>query len=107
MAHTFTITISDEELKAMNLIVPDADQWVTDAVKSKARKTALRAVGMILSDLDNTLLPADRTTLNQYLVDNDLVLVPYKDWPINTLKLIVEKTILPSRADRDLAEQTP
>jgi hypothetical protein len=104
MAHTFQVTVTDEEYKALNLIVVDADQWVADAVTGKVWNSNLRALEMILSDLDVNLLPADKAALQQYLVDNDLVMVPWKKWPKALLKQIVEKTTLPSRVERDALE---
>jgi hypothetical protein len=41
MAHTFEVTITDEEYRAFNLRVPDADEWVDHAVRNKVRKNMI------------------------------------------------------------------
>lgn len=104
MSKTFTVNITDEEMAAFERVVPDADEWVENAVRNKVRKAILRVVEATMNDIDNQLSPADKQTLNNALVAQDLVMVPWKRWPKGILKQIAFKSLLPTRKARDAAE---
>jgi len=93
MAHTFTVTVSDEEFSAWGKIEADPDAWLDDFVQKQARKYILAVVEATLSDITQFLPPADKTTLVTYLVNNDLVMTPWRQWPQNVLRQIAEASL--------------
>lgn len=40
----FTVTLTEAEVKAMEIIVPDVQEWITNAAKGKAAKCVERAI---------------------------------------------------------------
>jgi len=48
----FTVDLTDAEVKAMEIVVPDVAEWITNAAKGKANKCVERAI--IEHDLSNT-----------------------------------------------------
>ena len=94
MSHTFTITISDEEYSAVGKIILDPDDWVDKVISNKAIKCILDVVEATLKDVSQLLNPTDKATLVTYIIDNDLVMVPWRQWPQGVLRQIAQASLL-------------
>jgi len=70
MATTYTITLSDSEVKAMEYVVYSIQDWADNAVKNQARKATDQIyneeVARMTADPDITSIPADK---NQVVLD--------------------------------------
>ena len=64
MSHTFTVTITDEEYRAMELILPSPEEWVNHAVTWKAFKSMLRVTDGSLDESD-MLNSSDKAEIQQ------------------------------------------
>lgn len=104
MSHTFMVTVSDEEYKAFNLVVPDADSWVQHAVKEKIRQCGIRIAEEHSRNPSQYLTPEDRTAIKAVMDSNDDAMKEPKNWSVPTLREIINRTSMPTRAERDEAE---
>jgi tmRNA-binding protein len=106
MAHTFKITIDDDELRAFNLIVPDADEWVTNAALGKVRKCLIYVAQEHAKDF-SLLDASDLAAITQMVQDEGLTLVPPEKWSKAIQKEIAKRTKMKSRKERDEEQLTP
>lgn len=104
MSFTFNIEVSNTEKKAFDLLVPDADEWVQHAVRNKIRKAAIRIVDMHLEDIHRYLTPADLVAIKAVMDANNDSFKQPKDWSLLTIKEIIDRTTMPTRAERDAVE---
>lgn len=104
MSHTFLVTISDDEYKAFNLIVKSADQWVEDAVRNKVFACGVRVAKEHSKNPSEYLTPEDMEAIKAVMVANDDLMKTPDNWSIATLREIVSRTTMPTRAERDAAE---
>lgn len=105
MAYTFQITVSDEEYQAFNLIVPDADEWVDNAVRNKIRKCMIYVAERTAEDT-SSLDQADLDAINNMILAEGAVMKQPKHWSDDVKKEIVKRTKMKTRAERDL-DDTP
>jgi hypothetical protein len=103
MAHTFTITVDDDEFRAFNLIVPDADEWATNAVRGKVRKCLIYVAQAHARDF-SLLDASDLAAITQMVQDEGLTLVPPERWSKAIQKEIVKRTKMKTRKERDIEE---
>jgi len=102
MAHTFTVTITDEEYRAFSLRVLDPDGWVDHAVKNKVRKNMIwmaeegAKAGM--------LLPADKQAIEALMVQEGDVMKAPKDFSDVVKQEIAKRVLMKTRVERDAEE---
>jgi hypothetical protein len=100
----FKVILTDEEYRAFNLIVPDADEWVDNAVRNKARKCLIYVAERTAQNIDNLLDPADRAEIEaDMLAAGDVMKAP-KHYSDAVKKKIAAKTKLKTRVERDAEE---
>ncbi len=104
MSHTFRIVISDEEYKAFELIVPDPDEWVEEIVFNKVRKCMIYVAEMIAKDPDAYLSPANKSIVEQSMINEGDIIKAPKDYSMATKKLMAANTTLPPRKQRDIED---
>lgn len=100
MSHKFSVTISDDEYRAMQLVVPNPEEWVDHAIKWKAFKCLLRNTQATLADAA-MLDPADMQEIQQDLLDAGMLIVDRKKWPKAIHEKITRKSKMKTRAERD------
>lgn len=77
MAHTFTITVTDEQYKAIELEIIDPDAWVDHAAKNRIRKAGIAVVEAHAKDPTAWLTAADRTAIKAIMdVNGDFMKRP-------------------------------
>jgi hypothetical protein len=100
MAYKFTIDLTDEEIKAFNLIVPDADEWMRSVIMNKVRKCLNYVTDAIA--LDTSLLdPQDQAVISQMVSAEGSLLKSPKDWSKEIKREIVKRTKMKTRKERD------
>jgi hypothetical protein len=104
MAKKFEVSITDEEYRAFNLIVEDADEWVDNLVRNKVRKCLIYVAEEVAQDLDNLLDPADKSTIEALMVQNGDVLKKPQDYSDVVKREIVKLTKMKTRKERDAEE---
>lgn len=70
-----TITLTDEELLAMNLVCADVTDWIENAAKERARVAieAIVQVAVFKSIETQTQLPTNRAEIVQLAIDQGWV----------------------------------
>jgi hypothetical protein len=104
MAHTFSITVSDVEYKAFQLRVSDPDAWAGHALRNKIRKAAIWVAEEHAKDPSAFLTPADRTAIKAVMDANGDFMKRPREWSNATLVEIVNRTTMPTKAERDLLD---
>lgn len=99
MAHTFEVTITDEEYRAFNLRVPDADEWVDHAVRNKVRKNMIWIAQEAI--LPGALDPADKAAIEAILVEEGDVMKAPKDFSDRAKKEMAKRIKMKTRVERD------
>jgi hypothetical protein len=103
MSHIFTIEVTDDEYRAMELILESPEEWANHLIKWNAFKMLLDVTNQTIGD--PTLLDqSDLQELQQDLVDVDAVLLDKEDWPIEIHEKITRYTKLKTRVERDAME---
>jgi hypothetical protein len=102
MAYTFKVTVTDEEYKAFNLIVPDADEWVDNAVRNKVRKCFIYVSEEAIKDISSNFDPTDLAEIQAEMVAGGDIMKSPKDWSAEVKGMIVNKVKMKTRAQRDL-----
>ena len=100
----FNVDITDEEARAFELIVPDPDEWVQNAVLNKVRKCMIYVAERTAQNIDNLLDPADRTEIESAMLTAGDVMKAPKHYSADVKKLIAAKTKLKTRVERDAEE---
>jgi hypothetical protein len=100
MAHTFKVTISDDELKAFNLIVPDADEWVDNAVRNKVRKCFIYVAEEATKDISSNFDPTDLAEIQAEMEARGDIMKAPKDWSEVVKGMIVNKVKMKTRKER-------
>lgn len=103
MSHVFTITISDDEYKAFELMIEDPDAWVLNAARNKIRKVAIRVAEMHAEDPTRWLTSADIAAIKAVMEANGDIMKEPRNWSNATLRAIIQRTSMPTRAERELA----
>ena len=106
MSHTFNITVDDDELKAFNLIVPDADEWATNAVLGKVRKCLIYVAREHAKDF-SLLDASDLAEITQMVQDEGSTLLPPEKWSKAIQKEIAKRTKIKTRIERDEEDRNP
>jgi hypothetical protein len=105
MALQIVLDLTDEEEKAFNLIVPDAETWIMDAYQNKLIQCGRRCMDLLMQ-YPNALTPAQ---INQLKTALEGAGVPFwtkpRDWPLIIIRQVVAAMDVPTRAERDAAEQ--
>lgn len=101
MAHTFSITLTDEEYKAFNLIVPDADEWMENAIRNKVRKCLIYVAEEHVRSPE-LLDQADIDGITQLMVAEGCTLNGPRGWTDKVKHELVKKTKMKTRKERDL-----
>jgi hypothetical protein len=102
VAHTFSVTITDEEYRAFERRVDNPDTWVADAVANKVRQS-LNFVAEE-SSKPGMLDDVDEQAVSDLLIQEGAVLKAPKDYPDIVKQEIAKRINLPTKVDRDLAE---
>jgi hypothetical protein len=100
MAHTFKITVTDEEYRAFNLRVPDADAWVDNAVLNKVRKN-MNWIAQEAS-MEGALDPADRVAIEAIMVEEGDVMKAPIQYSGRVKREIAKLIKMKTRVERDL-----
>ncbi len=104
MSHTFSFDVSDVEFKAFELLVSDPDEWVEHAGRNKIRKAAIRIIEEHVKDPSAYLTPADKAAIKVVMEANDDTMKEPKHWSNATKAEIINRSTMPTRAERDAAE---
>ena len=104
MAHTFSFDVTDVEYKAFELLVLDPDAWVEHAGRNKIRKAAIRIIEEHVKDPSAYLTPTDITAIKAVMDANNDTMKQPKDWSNATKAEIINRSTMPTRAERDAAE---
>jgi hypothetical protein len=100
MAYKFTIDLTNEEFKAFNLIVPDAEGWMRNVIMNKVRKCFNYVTEAIASDT-SLLDPQDQAVISQMVGAEGSMLKSPKDWSKEIKREIVKRTKMKTRVERD------
>lgn len=103
MAHIFAVTVTDAEYKALNLVVPNADEWVEDAIRDKIRRCKNRLVEEHSNNPD-LLSQQDQAEVQQDLVNAGAIMKSPKEWPDAVKNKVIERTTMKTRVERDSEE---
>jgi len=99
MAHTFTVTITDEEYRAFSLRVPDPEAWVDNAVLNKVRKNMIwitEEAGKV-----GSFDPADQSTIEALIVSEGDIMKRPRDYSDKVKKEMAKLIKMKTRAERD------
>jgi len=98
----YTITISDEEEKALlwDIVVPQ--EWADNAIHNKARRCADEICRLALEDATHTILTIEeKRQLRDWLDNQEIVLTSIKQLPENIKRQIVAAARVKSAAERN------
>jgi hypothetical protein len=102
MAHTFTITITDEEYRAFSLRVLDPDDWVDHAIRNKIRKNMIWIAEE--AGKPDAFDAVDQATVEALMVQEGDIMKPPKEYS-DVVKAEMAKLIkMDTRVERDDAE---
>jgi hypothetical protein len=102
MAHTFTVTITDEEYRAFSLRVLDPEAWVDNAVRNKIRKNMIWIAEE--GAKAGALAPADKQAIETLMVQEGDVMKAPKDFSDSVKREIAKRVIMKTRVERDAEE---
>jgi hypothetical protein len=100
----FNVDITPEEARAFELIVPDPDEWVENAIRNKVRKCMIYVAERTAQNIDNLLDPADRQEIESAMLAAGDVMKAPKHYSPEVKSLIASKTKLKTRAVKDAEE---
>jgi hypothetical protein len=102
MAHTFTVTITDEEYRAFSLRVLDPDGWCEHAIRNKVRKNMIWIAEE--GAKPGALEESDRQTVETLMIQEGDILKAPKDFSDVVKQEIAKRVKMGTRVERDAAE---
>jgi hypothetical protein len=102
MAHTFTVTVTDEEYRAFSLRVTDPDGWCEHAIRNKIRKNMIWIAEE--ASKDGALSPADRQVIEAAMVEEGDVMKAPKQYSARVKLEMAKRINMSTRVERDAAE---
>jgi hypothetical protein len=102
MSHTFTVVVTDEEYRAMELIMPSPDDWVNHAVTWRAYKCLIDVAQRSIEQ--DKLSSEDQLEVQQDLTAEGTLLSRKDKWSMEVLKKITTLTSMKTRVERDAEE---
>ena len=106
---TITVTVSDEEEKALLWKVVSLQEWADNAIHSKARKCMNEICMIAIEDKTHTIITkAEKIQLRDWLNNNNIILSSVNQLPNNIKDMIVAAANIKSAAERKAEfESTP
>jgi len=105
MAKQFKVDVSDEEMRAFELIVIDPDAWVDNAVRNKIRKCLIYVTEAVAKNRLGLLDPADLAEIEADLIAAGDVMKEPKNYSEDVKKKIAKLTKMKTRVVRDAEEE--
>lgn len=97
----YTVTLSDEEEKAFLWVMVSVQDWLGNAIHSRARQCVDEICRFALEDNTHTILTlAEKRLLRDWLDAHDIVLTSVKKLPNNIKRQIVAAARVMSAAER-------
>jgi len=104
MAHTFTVTITDEEYRAFSLRVLSPEDWVENAVLNKVRKNMIWIAEE--ASKPDAFDPTDKQAIEALMVQEGDIMKPPKQYSDTVKREMAKRIKMKTRTERDTEEMT-